>query len=74
MWGRVMPGTHQLIINGPEGHWLGGWNYPIDARLPHVLIDLEIELANKLERPIAYNIFDSEGGGLPVALRYKQAQ
>ena len=74
MWGRVMPGTHQLIINGPEGHLLGGWNYPIDARLPHVLIDLEIELANKLERPIAYNIFDSEGGGLPVALRYKQAE
>ncbi|RPH63058.1 MAG: hypothetical protein EHM81_00905 [Chloroflexi bacterium] len=74
MWGRVMPGTHQLIIDGPEGHLLGGWNYPIDARLPHVLIDLEIELANKLERPIAYNIFDSEGGGLPVALRYKQAE
>lgn len=74
MWGRVMPGTHQLILNGPEGHLLGGWNYPIDARMPHVLIDLETELANKLERPIAYNIFDSEGGGLPVALRYQLAE
>ena len=74
MWGRIMPGTHQLMINGPEGHFLGGWNYPIDARLPHVQIDLETELANTLERPIAYNIFDSEGGGLPVALRYQQAE
>ena len=73
MWGRVMPGTHQLILNGPQGHLLGGWNYPIDARLPHVLIDLEADLADKLARPIAYNIFDSEGGGLPVALRYAQA-
>lgn len=74
MWGRIMPGTHQLILNGPEGHLLGGWNYPIDARLPHILIDLEANLADKLGRPIAYNIFDSEGGGLPIALRYEQVE
>lgn len=74
MWGRIMPGTHQLIINGPEGHLLGGWNYPIDARLPHVLIDLEAELADRLGRVIDYNIFDSEGGGLPISLRYEQAE
>jgi len=48
MWGRIMPGTHQLMLNGPEGHWLGGWNYPTDARLPHILIDLEAKLADKL--------------------------
>ena len=74
MWGRIMPGTHQLIINGPQGHMLGGWNYPIDARLPHVLIDLEADLADQLGREIDYNIFDSEGGGLPISLRYEEAE
>ena len=24
MWGRGMPGTKQLLINGPDGHLLGG--------------------------------------------------
>jgi hypothetical protein len=74
MWGRVMPGTKQLIINGPKGRLLGGWNYPVDAHLSKVLVDFESHLAAKLHRPIAYTIVDSEGGGLPLALRYKQAQ
>ena len=73
MWGRVMPGTKQLIINGSDGHLLGGWNYAIDTHLSHVLVDLEAELATLLERPIAYNIFDSEGCGQPLAQRYAQA-
>lgn len=74
MWGRVMPGTKQMIINGPEGYLLGGWNYPVDAHMSKVLVDFEADLAVKLQRPIAYNIFDSEGGGLPLALRYEAAQ
>jgi transposase len=74
MWGRVMPGTKQLIVNGPDGHLLGGWNHPVDTHLSKVLVDLEAHLAAQLNRPIAYNIFDSEGGGLPLALRYEQAQ
>lgn len=74
MWGRVMPGTKQLFINGPEGHLLGGWNDQIDTHLSRVLVDLEQELANSLERPIAYTIVDSEGGGLPTAERYAAAQ
>jgi hypothetical protein len=74
MWGRVMPGTKQLLINGPDGHLLGGWNYPVDTHLTHVLVDLEAELATKLGRPIAYNIFDSEGSGLPTAERYAEAE
>ena len=74
MWGQVMPGTKQLLINGPEGHLLGGWNYPVDTHLTHVLVDLEADLATNLERPIAYNIFDSEGSGLPTAERYAEAE
>jgi hypothetical protein len=74
MWDRVMPGTKQLLINGPAGHLLGGWNYAVDLHLTHVLVDLEADLATTLQRPIAYNIFDSEGGGLPVAVRYAAAQ
>ncbi|MEW5956881.1 MAG: hypothetical protein AB1801_04095 [Chloroflexota bacterium] len=31
MWGRVMPGAKQLLVNGPQGHVLIGWNYPIDT-------------------------------------------
>jgi hypothetical protein len=73
MWERVMPGTKQLLINGPEGHLLGGWNYPVDTHLSHVLVDLEADLADQLQRPIAYNVFDSEGGGLPTAERYAEA-
>jgi len=73
MWGRTMPGTKQLIINGPQGRLLGGWNYPIDAHLTHVLVALEAALERTLERPIACNIFDGEGGGLPLAERYAAA-
>jgi len=70
---RVMPGTKQLILNGPDSHLLGGWNDAIDTHLSHVLVDLEADLATKLGRPIAYNVFDSEGSGLPTALRYEAA-
>jgi len=71
---RVMPGTKQLILNGPDGHLLGGWNDAMDTHLSQVLVDLEADLATKLGRPIAYNVFDSEGSGLPTALRYEAAQ
>lgn len=74
MWERVMPGTKQLLINGPDGHLLGGWNYQVDVHLTQVLVDLEADLATKLGRPIAYNIFDSEGSGLPTAERYAEAE
>ena len=74
MWERVMPGTKQLIINGPSGYLLGGWNYAIDTHLSHLLVELEAELATLLGRPIAYNIFDSEGSGQPIARRYAEAQ
>ena len=74
MWERVMPGTKQLMINGPSGYLLGGWNYAIDTHLSHLLVELEAELATLLERPIAYNIFDSEGSGQPIARRYAEAQ
>lgn len=73
MWERVMPGTKQLIINGPGGHLLGGWDDAIDNHLSHVLVDLELKLADKLQRPIAYNVFDSEGGGQPTGERYAEA-
>lgn len=69
-----MPGTKQLILNGPGGHLLGGWNYAVDTHLTHLLVDLEADLATLLERPIAYNVFDSEGSGLPIAQRYAQAR
>jgi len=74
MWGRVMPGTKQMLINGPEGHLLGGWNYAVDTCFPAVLVDLEAQLATTLGRPIVYTICDSEGGGLPIGLRYAAAQ
>ena len=74
MWNRVMPGTKQLFINGPDGHLLGGWNYQVDTHLSRILVDLEADLATKLQRPIAYNIFDSEGSGLPTAERYAEAK
>jgi hypothetical protein len=73
MWGRVMPGTKQLLVNGPEGHLLGGWNYAVDSHLTHVLVDLEADLATILERPLAYTVCDSEGGGAPLAQRYATA-
>ena len=74
MWERVMPGTKQLLVNGPDGHLLGGWNEQVDTHLTQVLVDWEAELATKLQRPIAYNIFDSEGSGLPTAKRYAETK
>lgn len=74
MWGRVMPGTKQLLLNGPEGRFLGGWNYPIDTHLSHILVQLEAALEKGLGRPIATTITDSEGGGLPLGERYAAAE
>jgi len=74
MWERVMPGTKQLITNGPAGHLLGGWDRPVDTHMSQVLVDWEADLATLLQRPIAYNIFDSEGSGLPIAQRYAEAE
>jgi hypothetical protein len=73
MWGRTMPGTKQLILNGQDGRYLGGWNYPIDAHMTHTLVELEAALEGSLGRPIACTVIDSEGGGLPLAERYAQA-
>jgi hypothetical protein len=74
MWGRVMPGTKQLILSGPQGRVLGGWDYPVDMHLTHLLVDLEAALEHTLERPIACTILDSEGGGLPLGERYAKAE
>ncbi|MFQ5818309.1 MAG: hypothetical protein ACE5H2_10215 [Terriglobia bacterium] len=74
MWERVMPGTKQLILNGPDGRLLGGWDYPIDTHMTHILVDLETALEHTLERPIACSITDSEGGGLPLGERYAEAK
>jgi hypothetical protein len=74
MWGRVMPGTKQLMLNGPQGRWLGGWNYPIDTHMSHILVDLEVALTDTLRRPITCTITDSEGGGLPLGERYAAAK
>jgi hypothetical protein len=73
MWGRTMPGTKQLILNGCDGRYLGGWNYPIDAHMTHTLVDLEVALERSLARPIACTVMDSEGGGLPLGERYAEA-
>lgn len=74
MWGRVMPGTKQLLVNGPEGHLLIGWNYPIDSHFSRVLVEMETKLDSIVARPIAYTIVDSEGSGLPLAERYAEAK
>ena len=74
MWGRVMPGTKQLLVNGPAGHVLGGWNQAIDRHLSGVLVELEANLSALLQRPIAYTVCDSEGGGLPLGQQYVAAQ
>jgi hypothetical protein len=74
MWGRVMPGTKQLLVNGAKGHLLIGWNYPIDSHFSGVLVEMEAELDTILERPVAYTIVDSEGSGLPLAERYAAAE
>jgi hypothetical protein len=74
MWGRTMPGTKQLMLNGGQGRLLGGWNYAVDTHLSHILVDLEAALEQTLGRPIACTIMDSEGGGLPLGERYAEAQ
>jgi hypothetical protein len=53
---------------------LGGWNYPVDTHLTQVLVALEADLTTQLGRPIAYNIFDSEGSGLLTAERYAETE
>ena len=73
MWGRVLPGTKPMLLNGPAGHLLGGWNYAVDTCFPAVLVDLEANLAITLDRPIAYTVCDSAGGGLPLGQRYAAA-
>jgi hypothetical protein len=74
MWGQVMPGTKQMILNGPEGRLLGGWNHPIDTHMSHILVDMEAALAHSLMRPVGCTITDSEGGGLPLGERYAEAE
>ncbi len=74
MWGRTMPGTKQFILNGPSGQLLGGWNYPIDTHMSHILVEVEAGLEHSLERPIACTIMDGEGGGLPLGERYAEAE
>jgi len=74
MWGRTMPGTKQLILNGFDGRYLGSWNHPIDAHMTHTLVDLEAALECTLARPIACTVMDSEGGGLPLGKRYAEAE
>jgi hypothetical protein len=74
MWGRVMPGTKQLVVTGPQGRLLIGWNAAIDSHFSGVLVDMEIELATLVDRPIAYTIVDSEGSGLALAERYAEAE
>ena len=74
MWGRTMPGTKQLILNGFRGRLLGGWNYPVDTHMTHILVHLEAALEHTLGRPIACTIVDSEGGGLPLGERYAEAE
>lgn len=74
MWGRTMPGTKQLILNGEDGRYLGGWNYPIDAHMTRTLVDLETSLEQTLKRPIACTVMDSEGGGLPLGERYAETE
>jgi hypothetical protein len=74
MLGRVMPGTKQLFINGSGGHILAAWNEPMDAHFSRVLLERETQLATMLNRPLAYNVLDSEGGGLALAQTYQQAE
>ena len=74
MWGRTMPGTKQLVLNGPKGYFVGGWNYPVDTHLTHVLVDLEEELSQTLQRPILCTIVDGEAGGQPIGERYAEAR
>jgi hypothetical protein len=68
MWGRTMPGTKQLILNGDGGRYLGGWNYAIDGHMTHTLVDLEANLEEMLGRPVTCTIMDSEGDTLGPTL------
>lgn len=74
MWGRTMPGTKQLILNGFGGRLLGGWDYPIDSHMTHVLGDLEGAWEQVLQRSILCTVLDGEGGGLPLGERYAAAE
>jgi len=74
MWNRVMPGTKQLLLSGSQRRLLGGWDYPIDTHMSHILVDLEAALEHTLERPIDCIVVDSEGGGLPLGQRYTEAK
>jgi hypothetical protein len=74
MWGRVMPGTKQLVVTGPQGRLLIGWNRAIDSHFSGVLVEMEAELATIVGRPIAYTIVDSEGSGLALAERYAEVE
>jgi transposase len=74
MWGRVMPGTKQLLLHGPAGHLLGAWNYPIDTHMRGVLVDLEADLEEQWHRPVDCTVVDGEGNGLPLAERYTAAE
>jgi len=74
MWGRTMPGTKQLILNASAGQLLGGWNYPIDSHMTHILADVEADLEQMLQRPILCTVLDGEGGGLPLGERYAAAE
>jgi hypothetical protein len=73
MWGRVMPGTKQLVVTGPQGRLLIGWNAAIDSHFSGVLVEMEAELATIVQRPIAYTLIESEGSGLALAERYAAA-
>jgi hypothetical protein len=73
MWGRTRSGTKQLILNGEEGRYLGGWNYAIDGHMTHTLVDLEANLEEMVGRAVRCTIMDSEGGGVPLGQRYAQA-
>jgi hypothetical protein len=74
MWGRTMPGTKQLVLNGINGHLLGVWNYPVDTHMTQVLVDIDSKLSESLQRPILCNIFDSEGSSHAIGERYAEAQ
>jgi hypothetical protein len=74
MWGRTMPGTKQLILNGFGGRLLDGWDYPIDTHMTHVLGHLEGAWEQALQRPILCTVLDGEGGGLPLGECYAAAE
>lgn len=74
MWGRVMPGCKQLLVNGSEGHLLLGLDHAADKHFSHVLVDLEAKIEKRLGRKVALTVVDGEGGGLPTAESYAAAE